>query len=113
MFRGLGAPWSLGLLAFVCLFCAPIPFLFIRYGARIRSSSPYSVAAPPPGNVDDAALEAGSVNDDEFWRPSQTAPFPTVERKNRPSMVSPFPTWPKEAKGAEKEIWFDARADPW
>lgn len=48
MFNALGAPWSLGLLAFVTLACAPIPFLFFLFGRRIRESSPYAVAQTKP-----------------------------------------------------------------
>lgn len=44
MFNSLGAPWALGLLAFVTLACAPIPYLFFIYGQRIREGSAFAAS---------------------------------------------------------------------
>lgn len=47
MFNALGASWSLGLLAFITLAFAPVPFLFLRYGARLRKNSAYATSYTP------------------------------------------------------------------
>ena len=39
MYAALGLGWGNSLLAFVSLALVPIPFLFIKYGERIRSRS--------------------------------------------------------------------------
>lgn len=44
MYHGLGVQWASGLLAFLALLCAPMPFLFYRYGAKIRSKSRFASA---------------------------------------------------------------------
>jgi len=36
MYRGLGIHWASSIPAFLALACAPFPFLFYKYGARIR-----------------------------------------------------------------------------
>lgn len=43
MFERLGTEWATSLLAFFCLALAPVPFLFWRYGAKIRSWSAQSL----------------------------------------------------------------------
>ncbi len=47
MFNALGAPWSLGLLAFVSLAASPIPFAFMVLGSRIRERSSYATSYKP------------------------------------------------------------------
>lgn len=42
MFNTLGASWALGLLSFVTLAFAPIPFAFMALGGRIRKHSQYA-----------------------------------------------------------------------
>lgn len=44
MYNGLGFQWASGLLAFLALLCAPMPFLFCRYGSKIRSKSMFAPA---------------------------------------------------------------------
>lgn len=39
MYAAMGYGWGNSLLGFVSLLLVPIPFLFIRYGERIRTSS--------------------------------------------------------------------------
>lgn len=41
MFRQLGIAWGCGLLGFLSLLMSLIPFVFIRYGDKIRSRSRY------------------------------------------------------------------------
>lgn len=39
MYRSLGFQWASGLLVFLALLCAPMPFFFYSYDSRIRSRS--------------------------------------------------------------------------
>ncbi|KAM0746669.1 Benomyl/methotrexate resistance protein [Meredithblackwellia eburnea MCA 4105] len=48
MFHGLGNNWALTLLAFLSLVLCPIPFLFMKYGARIRGNSKFAPGHAPP-----------------------------------------------------------------
>lgn len=41
MFRGMGVQWGASLLGFICLAFAPAPWLFYKYGARIRARSKF------------------------------------------------------------------------
>lgn len=45
MYRSLGIPWSTSVLAFLCVLLIPAPFLFYRYGRKLRQISRY---APTP-----------------------------------------------------------------
>ncbi|KAL8286137.1 hypothetical protein RQP46_004625 [Phenoliferia psychrophenolica] len=49
LFRRLGANWALTLIAFLALILTPIPFVFQKYGARIRASSHHAQAEPDEG----------------------------------------------------------------
>jgi hypothetical protein len=51
MFVNLGDSWATSLLAFINLACAPIPFLFMRYGKVIRPHSHYAPSARETGVV--------------------------------------------------------------
>ncbi|KAF5368197.1 hypothetical protein D9757_010478 [Collybiopsis confluens] len=42
MYHGMGVQWASTLIALICLLLAPIPFLFYKYGARIRERSKYA-----------------------------------------------------------------------
>ncbi|KZV65969.1 MFS polyamine transporter [Peniophora sp. CONT] len=42
MYHGLGVQWASTLIALIALLLAPIPFLFYKYGARIRGSSKFA-----------------------------------------------------------------------
>jgi len=42
MMHNLGTSWGLTVFAFLTLLCAPIPFLFYRYGAAIRARSTFA-----------------------------------------------------------------------
>ena len=52
MYDRLGDQWATSLLGFISLACCAIPFLFWRYGARIRSKSKYAF-----GGDEDPALQ--------------------------------------------------------
>ena len=45
MYNNLGIYWASSILAFLALACAPFPFLFYRYGARIRSWTKFGAEA--------------------------------------------------------------------
>lgn len=42
MYHGLGVQWASTLIGLVALLLAPIPFLFFKYGARIRERSQFA-----------------------------------------------------------------------
>ena len=44
MYHKLGVPWASSLLGFLCVAFVPVPFLFHRYGAKIRSLSKFNPA---------------------------------------------------------------------
>ncbi|KAK4501637.1 hypothetical protein PRZ48_007446 [Zasmidium cellare] len=44
MFEGMGVQWGASLLGFICLVFAPAPWLFYKYGARIRARSRFTPA---------------------------------------------------------------------
>lgn len=45
MYHNLGINWATSLLGFLAVALLPVPFLFYRYGARIRKLSKYSPAS--------------------------------------------------------------------
>jgi hypothetical protein len=45
MFQKLGVNWASSLVAFLALACAPLPYLFYRYGERIRLRCKYAKEA--------------------------------------------------------------------
>jgi hypothetical protein len=45
MYKTLGINWASTLVAFLALACAPLPFLFYRYGERIRLRCKYAKEA--------------------------------------------------------------------
>jgi hypothetical protein len=45
MYQTLGVNWASTLVAFLALACAPLPFLFYKYGERIRLRSKYAKEA--------------------------------------------------------------------
>jgi hypothetical protein len=60
MYHRMGDQWASSFLAFLSLACCAIPFLFWRYGARIRAGSKYAY-----GGEDDDVPAAGSAADAE------------------------------------------------
>lgn len=60
MYHRLGDQWASTLLAFLSLACCGIPFLFWRYGAKIRERSKYAYTGDEEGDRDDS-----SVGDEE------------------------------------------------
>lgn len=60
MYHRLGDQWASSLLAFISLACCGIPFLFWRYGAKIRERSKYAYAGD-----DDVEEDTSSAEDEE------------------------------------------------
>ncbi|KAK4053475.1 trifunctional histidinol dehydrogenase [Microbotryomycetes sp. JL201] len=56
LFHALGNDWALTLLAFMALLLAPIPFLFLKYGARIRARSRFAPGHRDPTPQDNPAV---------------------------------------------------------
>ena len=52
MYERLGDQWASTLLAFISLACCGIPFLFWRYGARIRARSHYAFSGEEDDGLD-------------------------------------------------------------
>lgn len=42
MIHGMGINWGLSLVGFISLVCTPMPFLFFKYGPRIRQGSKFA-----------------------------------------------------------------------
>ncbi|GAA5976462.1 hypothetical protein JCM10908_005508 [Rhodotorula pacifica] len=67
MFHAMGNSWALTFLAFVSLVLAPIPFVFYRYGAKIRAKSTFAhqhkpAAAAPAAPAPAAAPASADVS---------------------------------------------------
>jgi MFS family permease len=63
MYERLGDQWASSLLAFISLACCAIPFLFWRYGAKIRGRSRYAYAGDESETSDCADVEKGQTTD--------------------------------------------------
>ncbi|KAI0078162.1 MFS general substrate transporter [Panus rudis PR-1116 ss-1] len=50
MYKKLGDPWAVSIFAIIALVCTPLPWMFYKYGAWIRSKSAYARhgGMPPP-----------------------------------------------------------------
>ena len=65
MFDGMGIQYAATLLGCVAAVLAPIPFIFYRYGAKIRAKSKYAPTAPPaPGSGSSAEEEEKETGND-------------------------------------------------
>ncbi|KAG6036631.1 hypothetical protein E4U41_005600 [Claviceps citrina] len=65
MFEGLGIQWASTLLGCVAVVLAPIPFVFYKYGGRIRARSAYAPAFAAPGIQDGDGDGSGSLEKDD------------------------------------------------
>ncbi|PLB46347.1 MFS general substrate transporter [Aspergillus steynii IBT 23096] len=72
MYRDLGIHWASSIPAFLAVVCVPMPFLFYRYGAAIRTRCHYAAES-------DAFMEA------LFGKMAQPTPEPT---KDQPEMTT-------------------------
>jgi len=44
MYEGLGYQWATGLLAFLTLVMLPFPYIFFKYGKKIRARSKFATS---------------------------------------------------------------------
>ncbi|KAF7549342.1 hypothetical protein G7046_g8376 [Stylonectria norvegica] len=84
MFDGMGIQWASTLLGCIALALAPIPFIFYKYGAKIRAKSAYAPTGPavfgPPSSAgeesekepEDTALAASRSRRDSNVRSKET-----------------------------------------
>jgi hypothetical protein len=72
MFHRLGVDWAGSLLSFLAVAFLPIPFLFYRYGEKLRKNSSYAPTdfGKQQGPVDEESTDAN--NDAEFDDDDQT-----------------------------------------
>ncbi|KAI9901325.1 hypothetical protein N3K66_003142 [Trichothecium roseum] len=63
MFTGMGIQWAATLLGCVAVVLAPIPFIFYRYGAKIRQKSAYAPTAPPTAAASENVLSEKDEQD--------------------------------------------------
>lgn len=61
MFRGIGLHWAASVPGFIALACAPLPFVFYRFGPRIRSKSSFASKA----DADTVALKGVQAEGDK------------------------------------------------
>ncbi|KUI55667.1 hypothetical protein VP1G_03029 [Cytospora mali] len=73
MYAGCGYQWASMILFFMALACCGIPFLFWKYGAKIREKSKYAYAGD-----DDDQTKAGSPSDEENQIASEKEIVPPV-----------------------------------
>lgn len=91
MYEDLGLHWAGSLAGFLALACMPMPFLFYRYGEKIRSYSKFSPTATAPKAPTPAA---GSAE----------PPAPVVEKVPQPSIDTALePEYGPEAGMPEQE----------
>ncbi|KAG5914252.1 hypothetical protein E4U42_000584 [Claviceps africana] len=73
MFDGMGIQWASTLLGCVALVLAPIPFIFYRYGARIRARSAYAPTFAAPAMLADEENDAAALAEKEDEGPDDAA----------------------------------------
>ncbi|WPG99602.1 synaptic vesicle transporter [Acrodontium crateriforme] len=65
MYANLGIHWASSIPAFLALACVPFPFLFYKYGKRIRTGSKYAALADAFMRRMQAEMQRGSEESDE------------------------------------------------
>ncbi|KAH8168939.1 major facilitator superfamily protein [Sarocladium implicatum] len=91
MFDGMGIQWAATLLGCVAIVLAPIPFIFYKYGRKIREKSAYAPTAPmgPP---------AGPDADSEDGTPGEK------EEGQNAAMMASAPRRESDANGARQNV---------
>ncbi|KAI5457320.1 major facilitator superfamily [Mariannaea sp. PMI_226] len=89
MFDGMGIQWASTLLGCVALALVPIPFIFYKYGAKLRQRSAYAPTAPPaaprqPSNTSSDEEEKEDLNDTAL-RAVRSRRDSVAERANKES----------------------------
>ncbi|KAF9260712.1 MFS general substrate transporter [Marasmius fiardii PR-910] len=90
MYEALGNQWASTLLGFVALAMTPIPFVFMKYGAKLRARSRYS---PYTGDEGGDSREGG-----------EGEPVSIFENSSSSSLAPPPPSGAQEKKQGEKEV---------
>ena len=67
MFQGMGIQWASTLLGCIAVVLAPIPFIFYKYGGKIRSKSNYAptFAAPPDDEAAEESTDSGTEKENQ------------------------------------------------
>lgn len=80
MYNKLGIHWASSIPAFLALICVPFPFIFMRYGERIRLSCKYAAEADAHmrtmhtrGRVNSSAVPNMEENEDELWQEKKSS----------------------------------------
>lgn len=81
MFEGMGIQWAATLLGCVAVVLAPIPFIFYKFGPKIRQRSAYAPTFPmgPPQGAEDESEETASGEKDEGQNAAMMASAPQRE----------------------------------
>ncbi|KAH0600692.1 hypothetical protein MHUMG1_01691 [Metarhizium humberi] len=76
MFQGMGIQWAATLLGCVALVLAPMPFIFYKYGSKIRAKSAYAptFAAPAMKSSDDETGDSSTEKEGENHAALASAP---------------------------------------
>lgn len=87
MFEGMGIQWAATLLGCVAAALAPIPFVFHKYGSRIRAKSAYAptFAAPPVPAAQEEEETGDSATEKEGGDQAALASVPRKEGDNAAS----------------------------
>ncbi|OCF31946.1 multidrug transporter [Kwoniella heveanensis BCC8398] len=98
MYRDLGLHWAGTLVAFLSLICAPMPFLFYRYGPYLRRKSRYAPSVP----LTQAEIEASSETPEQLEAEAARDELRKVEtRLNEDEALEP--QWGAEAGERAKQ----------
>lgn len=76
MFQGMGIQWAATLLGCVALVLAPMPFIFYKYGSKIRAKSAYAptFAAPAMKSSEDETGDSSTEKEGENHAALASAP---------------------------------------
>lgn len=88
MFNRLGVHWACSLLAFLSLGLSIIPFVFIRYGDRIRSNSKFCQELLRLKEIESQEREREEGRDSEEGEPVDTLPTKEVAVSSTPVLQS-------------------------
>jgi DHA1 family multidrug resistance protein-like MFS transporter len=84
MFDGMGIQYAATLLGCVAVVLAPIPFIFYRYGGKIRERSAFAPThpmAPPAPSAEESSAETPTEKDGQNSAALASAPRKTTESK--------------------------------
>lgn len=79
MYEALGVNWASTLVGFLALACAPLPFLFYRYGAAVRTRCRYAKEAAGVADMMKARALRQREMEERHAHGEQKAPVPEAE----------------------------------